>query len=104
MKEEDPEQKGKSHFRRTKIGQSPGPVPEQDWRRRFLKSNLSLPAGRVPTTKKAAPTRHDHCGHLKRPKSYVRAARNTFPSRELCTSGCWMNSTGETCWQQAKRR
>ena len=32
-------------------------VPEQDWRQRLLKSNLSLPAGRVRTTKKAAPTR-----------------------------------------------
>ncbi len=29
-------------------------VPEQDWRQRLLKANLSLPAGRVRATKKAA--------------------------------------------------
>ena len=29
----------------------------QDWRQRLLKSSLTLPAGRMRTTKKAAPTR-----------------------------------------------
>ncbi len=33
------------------------PLPEQDWRQRLLKANLSLPAGRVRAAKKAAPTR-----------------------------------------------
>ena len=32
-------------------------VPEQDWRQRFLKANLSLPSGRVRSAEKAAPTR-----------------------------------------------
>lgn len=31
--------------------------PEQDWRGRLLKSSLALPAGRVRTTKRAAPVR-----------------------------------------------
>ncbi len=33
------------------------PAPEQDWRQRLLKANLSLPTDRVRSTKKAAPTR-----------------------------------------------
>ncbi|MGA2063576.1 MAG: CpaF family protein [Thermoguttaceae bacterium] len=32
-------------------------VPEQDWRQRLLKANLSLPTGRVRAMKNAAPTR-----------------------------------------------
>ncbi len=33
------------------------PAAEQDWRQRLLKANLSLPTGRVRSTKKAAPAR-----------------------------------------------
>ena len=57
----------------------------QDWRQRLLKSSLTLPAGRVRTTKKAAPTRTITAAPVT-PQVARSAARNTSPSRELCTS------------------
>ena len=74
----------------------------QDWRQRLLKSSLTLPAGRVRTTKKAASTRTITAAPVA-PQPTHSAAQNISPSRERCTNNCWTNSTGETCWERARK-
>ena len=82
----------------------PTPELEQDWRQRLLEVEPLVAGGPSANHEEGGSCADDHRGPRRAASPHVPAAPNTFPSRGLCTSGCWMNSTGETCWRPARRR